>query len=131
MTQILGQPCEFQVDEEGSTVELPFATEGGPAYVARLAADRGWRPPLVVVETAAGAVSLHGFAFPARCSIVVGSEDRGVDRALLQGLRPGYDSIVFVPMPGHHTSLNVATALGIVLFEYRRQWPEGQFDDAS
>ena len=81
------------------------------------------RLPVVAIETATGAESIHNFAFPEACSIMVGAEGRGVQPAVVRALRPGFDSFVVVPMCGQHISLNVATALGIALYEYRRQWP--------
>ena len=54
----------------------------------------------------------------------MGAEARGIDPALLGSLKAGYDTAVYTPMPGHHTSLNVAAALALALYEYRRQWPE-------
>ncbi len=83
------------------------------------------RPPIVAIETATSAVSIASFKFPPVCSIMVGSEGRGIDQRILAALHPGYDSIVYIPMYGPHHSLNVAMAVGIALFEYRRQNPPG------
>mmetsp|Transcript_22025 Transcript_22025/g.66066 ORF Transcript_22025/g.66066 Transcript_22025/m.66066 type:complete len:88 (+) Transcript_22025:24-287(+) len=81
------------------------------------------RPSMVFIETATSAVSLHNYVFPRECAIVVGSEERGVPPKVLAAARRGVDAIVYIPMPGPHPSLNVATALSIALYEYRRQWP--------
>ena len=89
----------------------------------RRANDERW--PVVAIETATSAVSLNTFQFPKRCAIMVGAEGRGIDPAVMKALRPGYDAFVIIPMLGPHKSLNVATALGVALYEYRRQWPEG------
>jgi tRNA G18 (ribose-2'-O)-methylase SpoU len=77
----------------------------------------------VVIETATGAGPIAEFAFPRKCTIVVGAEANGVPPRVLRKLRPGYDAIVYIPMRGKHKSLNVATALACTLYEYRRQWP--------
>jgi len=81
------------------------------------------RLPLVVMETAPGAVPVHDFRFPSRCVLVVGAEAGGIDRRLVQRLVPGFDALVYVPMPGAHKSLNVVEAACCGLYEYRRQWP--------
>ena len=36
-----------------------------------------WPRPIVAVETAPGAVDIHGFAFPKQCDVLVGGETRG------------------------------------------------------
>jgi len=58
------------------------------------------RPPLVVIETARGAKNIHEFAFPPSCEIMVGGETMGVNKDILDCLVDGYDSIVYIPMPG-------------------------------
>lgn len=81
--------------------------------------------PLVVIETAADASSIRNFSFPRCCRIVVGNEGNGVSPRLLHALRRGRgDATVYIPMPGPHPSLNVATALACALYEYRAQWPQ-------
>lgn len=81
------------------------------------------RPPVVAIETATDAQSLCTFEFPESCAIMVGSESHGIQASVVRALRPGFDSFVVIPMCGPHVSLNVATALGMALYEYRRQWP--------
>ena len=46
-----------------------------------------------------------------------------------RALRPGHDHFVVIPMPGPHVSLNVAMALGIALYEWRRQCPPPVFSE--
>ena len=81
------------------------------------------RPPIVAVETASTAENIHTFDWPEDCSIMVGNEGTGVPTKVLKTLHPGYDKLVIIPMSGPHKSLNVAMALGMALFAYRRQWP--------
>jgi len=90
-----------------------------------LAMDSAETSPLVVLETATGAVNIRSFSFPRRCRIVVGSEGNGVSKGLLAALQVEErgDAILFVPLPGPHPSLNVASALCCALYEYRRHWP--------
>ena len=89
------------------------------------------RLPVVAMETATGASSLHTFVFPEACTIMVGAEGRGIQSAVVRALRPGFDHFVVVPMCGAHISLNVASALGMALYEYRRQWPVGPGSSAA
>jgi|EP00966_Prymnesium_polylepis_P213248 tRNA(Leu) C34 or U34 (ribose-2'-O)-methylase TrmL len=81
------------------------------------------RLPLVVMELAEGAVPIHSYEFPRDCVILVGAESSGVDRRVVQRLIPGFDALVYVPMPGAHKSLNVVEATCCACYEYRRQWP--------
>ena len=86
-----------------------------------------WPCPIVAVETADGfaveTVDLHSFTFPKVCDVLVGGETRGVHRNILAALRPGIDSIVYIPMPGFAKSMNVAAATCAALYEHRRQHP--------
>ena len=93
-------------------------------YVAHLTAHGpGERLPIVAVETATGAQDMHSFEWPRECQIMVGGESCGIPSPIISHLRPGFDSLVVIPMPGPHKSLNVAAALGMALFSYRGQWP--------
>ena len=83
-----------------------------------------WPRPIVVIETAEGAVDIHGFLFPPQCDVLVGGETRGVHPSLLAALRPGTDAIVYIPMPGFARSMNVASAACAALYEHRRQHPQ-------
>ena len=81
------------------------------------------RPPIVAIETATGAVDITSFKFPRDCFIMVGSEGSGIDPKILRAMAPGYDKLVYIPMHGPHHSLNVAMALNVALYEWRRQHP--------
>ena len=79
---------------------------------------------MIALETARGAVSLCEFSFPEHCEIMVGAEDSGISAEVIEALQPERgDAVVYVPLPGVYHSLNVATALSVALYEYRRQWP--------
>lgn len=97
--------------------------EGQPPRAAPLLLPA--RPPIVAIETASGAVDIHGFRWPRECTIMVGGESDGIPASVVQRLRPGYDHLVIIPMCGLHKSLNVATALAMALFSYRGQHPGG------
>lgn len=105
---------------------LPFESISACEYATVLSKED--HPPVIVLEAIAGAVSIYNFKFPKECEIMVGSENKGVTKEILKNLRRGVDAVVFVPMVGHaaHRSLNVASAMTIALYEYRRQWPSEQ-----
>jgi 23S rRNA (guanosine2251-2'-O)-methyltransferase len=50
-------------------------------------------------------------------ALILGGEDRGINPSLLDRA----DHTVHIPMQGHITSLNVATATAIILYERHRQ----------
>ena len=51
------------------------------------------------------------------CAIVMGSEDKGIQPALLKSC----DTLFHIPMPGDFESLNVSVAAGMILYEAVRQ----------
>ncbi|HKP58762.1 MAG TPA: TrmH family RNA methyltransferase [Polyangiales bacterium] len=53
-----------------------------------------------------------------RLALVVGSERRGVSQAVLDAC----DHTLHIPMIGQNSSLNLATACAIALFELSRSW---------
>jgi tRNA G18 (ribose-2'-O)-methylase SpoU len=64
-----------------------------------------------------GATSLHHFRFRSSDLLVIGSEGRGLEPAVLDLCDP----CITIPQSGVTESLNVAVASGIVLAEYKRQ----------
>lgn len=67
---------------------------------------------LVAVELADEAVPYHTFDYPLQTALVVGHEDHGVTRAVLDVC----DAAVFLPMYGKGRSLNVHVALSVVVY---------------
>jgi tRNA (guanosine-2'-O-)-methyltransferase len=67
---------------------------------------------VVAVELCEGARPYHEYAYPKRTCLVVGNEDHGVTRAMLELC----DAAVFLPMYGKGLSLNVHVALSIVVY---------------
>ena len=120
-------------DDPHRARKLAKLAKGGDAHVSRalwprrrllehLASDE--RDPVIALETASSATPLTELAFPERCVLLVGAEGRGLDARVARALRPERgDAFAIIPMTGPKYSLNVATALGIALYEYRRQWP--------
>lgn len=66
----------------------------------------------VAVELTDTAVPYHQYDFPDKVCLVVGHEDHGVTRATLAAC----DAALFLPMYGKGRSLNVAMALGVVVY---------------
>jgi len=64
-----------------------------------------------------GASSLHHFRFRSSDLLVIGSEGRGLEPAVLELC----DQCITIPQSGVTESLNVAVASGIVLAEFKRQ----------
>ena len=72
---------------------------------------------IAVIETSADAVSLFDWAPAWPVCVVFGHETDGVGTAIAQD----HAMHVRIPMFGAKTSLNVATAGGVVLYELRRK----------
>ena len=68
-----------------------------------------------------GAHALERFEWPARPALVVGNERAGLPDDVLGQL----DDVVEIPVWGLPYSYNVATATGMALYEYCRQYPRG------
>ena len=77
---------------------------------------------LVAVETAQGAAPFHRFNYRFPVAVVFGNEALGVSEAVLKMC----DAAVEIPVFGYKNSINVATAVGVVLYELLRQggWPD-------
>lgn len=76
--------------------------------------------PIIGLETADGAASMSGFAWPRPTAIVFGHEVSGI----LPDQLNGCDQLVRIPAAGVKNSLNVATAFGIVTYDILRTWDE-------
>ena len=66
----------------------------------------------IALELVDTAVPYHRHSYPERSCLIVGNEDHGVTKAVLNVC----DEAVFVPMYGKGRSLNVHTALAIVVY---------------
>ncbi len=86
------------------------------ATVATLKAQ-GWR--VVSLELTTRSVALHELAVAPgeRVCLVVGAENTGVCQALLDAS----DATVHIPMRGHNSSMNVANACAIAVYEIARR----------
>ncbi len=72
---------------------------------------------LIAIETAESANNLYKTVLPEKCAFIVGHEVYGIGEELLQMA----DDMVYIPVPGVISSLNVTHALGVVVFEWYRQ----------
>ncbi len=96
---------------------VPWRYEADPVVAARQLKEEGYQ--LVALELVQDAAPYHLYPYPQRTCLVVGHEDHGVTRATLAAC----DAAVFIPMYGKGRSLNVHTALGIVLFHILHSAP--------
>jgi tRNA G18 (ribose-2'-O)-methylase SpoU len=81
--------------------------------------DEGYQ--LVGLEQASNSEDLHDTTFQRKTALVVGNERNGLDDTVLAVL----DRVVEIPVYGMPFSYNVATATGMALYEYCRQFPDG------
>jgi tRNA (guanosine-2'-O-)-methyltransferase len=72
---------------------------------------------VVGLELAEGATPLHECELSGDVALVVGHEDHGLPRAVLEAC----DQVAFLPLLGRVGSLNVATATAIACYEVRRR----------
>ncbi len=76
---------------------------------------QGWA--LIAVELTDRGARHDLFDYPQKCALIFGHEVAGVPPALLARC----DAVIEIPMLGRKNSLNVATSVGIVLFEIVRR----------
>ena len=76
---------------------------------------------LVGLEQATDSRSLCTFSFERHTALVIGNERLGLGPDVLDLL----DEVVEIPVYGLPHSFNAATATGIALYEYCRQYPHG------
>jgi tRNA G18 (ribose-2'-O)-methylase SpoU len=86
------------------------------ACVAALRAQ-GWRVVSLELSTRSIPVDSLPVAAGDRICLVLGAEDAGVSQALLDAS----DATVHIPMRGHNSSMNVATACAIATYEIARR----------
>lgn len=73
--------------------------------------------PLIGLEWTTESTTIYSTTFPNGACLVVGSERYGISKSLLDIL----DSTIHIPMLGINSSMNVAQALSIGIYEFRRQ----------
>ncbi len=77
--------------------------------------------PLIAVEITTQSRDIYVTHLPKNASFVVGNERTGIPPKVLALC----DEAVHIPMFGINSSMNVATSLGIVLYEWYRQTQRG------
>jgi TrmH family RNA methyltransferase len=82
--------------------------------VAQVLRARGFR---LIAATPSGETELARADLSGNVAILVGSEEEGLPRAILEGA----DARVRIPMRGAADSLNVSVTAGILLYEASRQ----------
>ncbi|MET0388524.1 MAG: TrmH family RNA methyltransferase [Polyangiales bacterium] len=78
---------------------------------------------IVSLEITSGSSDIRSFDASRweRLALIVGAENRGVSQVLLDAS----DATVHIPMFGQNSSMNLATACGIALFELTRRFMPG------
>lgn len=66
--------------------------------------------PWIALETVQEAPSIYDVQFPSLCTLIVGNEERGISKAILEQV----DLIVRIPLYGRKNSLNVSCAFAIL-----------------
>jgi 23S rRNA (guanosine2251-2'-O)-methyltransferase len=102
----------------GAEQTVPWEYEGDTRTALTNAHQSGYQ--IAVIETSPEAVSLFDWAPAWPVCVVFGHETDGVGTAIAQD----HAMHVRIPMFGAKTSLNVATAGGVVLYELRRKHEE-------
>ncbi|MEE2786910.1 MAG: TrmH family RNA methyltransferase [Myxococcota bacterium] len=97
----------------GADLAIPVEGVEDVAALVRLA--RLGHYQIVAIQQTAGSVPYHQADYPPQPLFVVGSEDAGMPKALLEAA----DLVVEIPQFGLIDSLNVATASTVVLFHWR------------
>jgi len=94
---------------------VPWTVVATPAEALREVRAAGFRP--IGVELNPAARPLFALDLLDGVALVVGHEERGLSKAMLEGC----DEFAFAPQVGRVGSLNVAAATAIALYEVRRQ----------
>ncbi|NTW96999.1 MAG: TrmH family RNA methyltransferase [Oscillochloris sp.] len=81
--------------------------------------------PLIALELTSTSYPIFATKLPAPCTLVIGNERHGVPNALLSACQHA----IHIPMYGTNGSMNVTHALGVALFEWRRQ--QAHYSSAS
>lgn len=74
--------------------------------------------PLVAIEITSKSTNIYNAQLPYEGSFVIGGERYGIPERILRMCT----SAVHIPMFGVNSSMNVATSLGIVLYEWHRRF---------
>jgi len=95
---------------------LPWSHHISALEVIDQLRSAGWA--CYAVELTARSRPYDAVRYPPRTALLFGHEVAGVAEPLLRKM----DAVVEIPMQGRKNSLNVATSVGVVVFEVSRQW---------
>ncbi len=96
---------------------VAWSYDADPLAVVAALKGRGWRVVSLELSTRSVALDTLPVAPGDRVCLVLGAEDAGVCQALLDAS----DATVHIPMRGHNSSMNVATACAIATYEIARR----------
>jgi 23S rRNA (guanosine2251-2'-O)-methyltransferase len=102
-------PTIEKVGRSKSTV-VPWRYEKDAGQAVLALRQAGYH--VVALELTGTAVPYHQYTYPQKTCLIAGHEDHGVTKATLALC----DAAVFVPMYGRGQSLNVHTALSVVVY---------------
>ena len=112
LTGITPTPPNPTIDKVGrfKSLKMPWRYEQDSVTAVSELRERGYTA--VAIELAEGAVPYYVYDFPEKVCLIVGHEDHGVTKAVLQVC----DTAVFLPMYGKGRSLNVHVAFSVVAY---------------
>ncbi len=96
---------------------VAWSYDADPLAVLAALKGQGWRVVSLELSTRSVALDRLPVAPGDRVCLVLGAEDAGVCQALLDAS----DATVHIPMRGHNSSMNVATACAIATYEIARR----------
>lgn len=108
-------PPNPKIEKTALGAKVPWEHHPRALDVIRGRSAEGWK--IVAIETIDGAPSLFEADLSEPCLVVLGHEVLGVDPEILDHA----DEIVQIPTEGSKRSLNVATAFGVVAYEFYRR----------
>jgi 23S rRNA (guanosine2251-2'-O)-methyltransferase len=112
LTGITPTPPNPTIEKVGryKSSKLPWRYEKEATRALSALRQAGYH--IVALELTATAVPYHQYTYPEKICLVAGHEDHGVTKATLALC----DAAVFIPMYGRGHSLNVHTALSVVVY---------------
>lgn len=112
LTGITPTPPNPTIDKVGryKSLKLPWRYQKEAGKAVTELRQAGYH--IVALELTETAVPYHQYSYPQKTCLIAGHEDHGVTRATLALC----DAAVFIPMYGRGQSLNVHTALAVVVY---------------
>ncbi len=98
----------------GAAEKIQWQTIDGPDELAGHIPS-GYK--LIALETSKTAKEIFHFNFPRKTAFLIGNEVTGIRDDLLKKA----NQVLYIPLPGLISSLNVTHALSVALFEWYRQ----------